>query len=86
METPESSQARRSHPWERRGGIGSDLIIPNPKLKSLDQVREVMRFKHYSIRIERCYCDWIRRYIHFRGMRSREDLAGSKAQYRAISQ
>jgi hypothetical protein len=25
-------------------------FIPNPKLKLLDQVSEVMRFKHYSIR------------------------------------
>ena len=28
-------------------------FIPNPKLKLLDQVSEVMRFKHYSIRTER---------------------------------
>jgi len=25
----------------------------------VDQVREVMRLKHYSIRTERSYCDWI---------------------------
>ncbi len=36
-----------------------DLITPNPKLKLLDQVREVMRLKHYSIRTETAYCDWI---------------------------
>jgi hypothetical protein len=35
------------------------LITPNPKLKLLDQVREVMRLKHYSIRTETAYCDWI---------------------------
>ena len=45
-----------------------ELITPNPKLKLLDQVREVMRLKHYSIRTERCYCDWIRRYIKFHRM------------------
>jgi len=49
-------------------------VIPNPKLKLLDQCREVMRLKHYSIRTERCYCDWIRRYIHFHKMRLREEL------------
>ena len=27
-------------------------FIPNPKLKWLDQVSEVMRFKHYSFRTE----------------------------------
>ncbi len=49
-------------------------IIPNPKLKLLDQCREIMRLKHYSLRTERCYCDWIRRYIHFHKMRLREEL------------
>ena len=28
-------------------------IMPNPKLKLLAQVREVMRLKHYSLRTER---------------------------------
>jgi site-specific recombinase XerD len=55
-----------------------ELITPNPKLKLLDQVREVMRLKHYSIRTERSYCDWIRRYIQFHQMRSREDLNGGE--------
>jgi len=59
-----------------------ELIIPNPKLKLMDQVREVMRLRHYSIRTEQCYCDWIRRYIKFHRMRSREDLlsAGGKVE------
>ncbi|MBA2435523.1 MAG: integron integrase, partial [Chthoniobacterales bacterium] len=29
--------------------------------KLLEQVRDVMRLKHYSIRTERCYSDWIKR-------------------------
>jgi hypothetical protein len=40
----------------------------------MDQVREVLRLKHYAIRTEQCYCDWIRRYIKFHGMRAREEL------------
>ena len=56
-----------------------ERIIPNPMLKPLDQVREVMRLKHYSIRTERCYCDWIRRYVHFHGMKSRAGLEGGEA-------
>ena len=51
-----------------------DLTTPNPKLKLLDQVREVMRLKHYSIRTEKAYCDWVRRYVKFHGMQSREEL------------
>ena len=55
-----------------------EAVIPNPKLKLLDQVREVMRLKRYSIRTERCYSDWVRRYVRFHRMRSREDLAGAE--------
>ena len=51
-----------------------EVITPNPKLKLLEQVREVMRLKHYSIRTEQCYCDWIRRYIRFHGLKEREAL------------
>src|ERR1017187_3246413 len=69
-----------SKAWTGQGQKGSHgsgervwaRIIPNPKLKLLDQCREVMRLKHYSIRTERCYCDWIRRYIHFHRMEKRE--------------
>ena len=57
-----------------------ELVTPNPKLKLMQQVQEVLRLKHYSIRTERCYCDWIKRYIHFHRMKTREDLfAGPEA-------
>ena len=68
-------QAGRRVPAVQVGKV-LEAIIPNPKLKLLDQVREVMRLKHYSIRTEHCYCDWIRRYIKFHRMRSREELVG----------
>lgn len=40
-------------------------FLPNPKLKFLDQCREVMRFKQLSHRTEETYVQWIRRYILF---------------------
>ena len=41
---------------------------PNPKLKLMDQVREVLRYHHYAYRTEQTYCQWILRYIsHFGG-------------------
>lgn len=61
----------------QKGGTGGRIlgqVLPNPKLRLLDQVREVMRIKHYSLRTERSYCDWIRRYIRFHKMRLREEL------------
>src|SRR6266567_8802248 len=45
---------------------------PNPKL--IDQVRNVMRFKHYSLRTERTYWDWIERFIRFHGMRHPREM------------
>src|SRR5438552_10807819 len=70
------TRGRRGQPENSANGgpVGMELIIPNPKLKLLDQVREVMRLRHYSIRTEQCYFDWIRRYIKFHAMRCREDL------------
>jgi hypothetical protein len=52
-------------------GKGRELVIPNPKLRLMGPVREVLRVKHYAIRTEQAYCDWIRRYVRFHGMRSR---------------
>jgi len=34
----------------------------------------VMRLQHYSIHTERSYCDWIKRFIFFHHMKSRDDL------------
>ncbi len=41
--------------------------MPNPANppKLLDQVQSILRVKHYSIRTERVYLDWIKRYILF---------------------
>ncbi len=35
------------------------------KPKLLDQVREQIRLRHYSIRTERVYCEWVKRFIRF---------------------
>ena len=49
-------------------------FIPNPKLKLLEQVSEVMRFKHYSIRTETTYREWIKRFILFHGKRHPREM------------
>jgi integron integrase len=38
-------------------------------------VREAIRVKHYSIRTEEAYCDWIKRFILFHGKRHPKDMA-----------
>jgi len=40
---------------------------PNPKLRLMDQVRQVLRYHHYSYRTEQTYCDWIIRFVKFHG-------------------
>ena len=52
--------------------------------KLLDQATEVMRVRHYALRTEEAYCDWIRRYVKFHGMQSRADLAGGTAKVEAF--
>ena len=39
--------------------------MANPKSKLLDQVREGLRVKHYSLRTEESYVQWARRYLRF---------------------
>jgi integrase len=51
-----------------------DRIIPNPKARLLDQVREVMRVKHYSIRTEQTYIQWIKRFIFHHGKRHPREM------------
>ena len=41
------------------------FVIANPKSKLLDQLREVLRVKHYSLRTEEAYVQWVRRYLKF---------------------
>ena len=40
----------------------------------LDEMRDLMRRRHYSIHTERAYRDWVKRYVRFHDMRSRDDL------------
>ena len=49
--------------------LAPQAVAGKPKKKLLDQVRDVMRLKHYSLRTERTYCDWIARFIRFHQMR-----------------
>ncbi len=46
----------------------------NQRRKLLDQVRDVVRMKHYSIRTEESYIQWIRRFIVFHGKRHPAEL------------
>ena len=53
-----------------------DLLVPNPKLRLREQLGEVMRFKHYSVRTEETYWGWIRQFLEFHRGVSREGAKG----------
>src|SRR5437764_603302 len=55
------------------------LALPGSKPKKLlDQTRDVLRLKHYSLRTERSYCDWIERFIRFHRLRHPKDMGATE--------
>ena len=49
-------------------------LVPNPKLKLREQVREVLRFRHASLRTEEAYWHWIKGFILFHGKRHPREM------------
>ena len=56
----------------------SRIFRPDPKLKLMDQVRQVLRYHHYAYRTEQSYSDWILRYIKFHGGEPHPSKMGKK--------
>jgi integron integrase len=52
-------------------------IEPKPR-KLLDQVRDVIRLKHYAYSTEKSYVDWIRRYILFHNKRHPSEMGSAE--------
>ncbi|SMF95696.1 integron integrase [Methylomagnum ishizawai] len=52
--------------------------LPAAKPKLLDQVRNAIRLRHYSLRTERAYVDWTRRYILFHNKRHPKDMGADE--------
>ena len=55
-----------------------DALVSSPSLllppRLLDQVRGKIRLKHYSLRTEQAYVDWIRRFIRHHGKRHPREM------------
>lgn len=52
---------------------------PKPR-KLLDQVRDALHLKHYSIRTEQAYVNWIKRFILFHHKRHPRDMGVSEVE------
>ncbi len=50
------------------------------KPKLLEQMREQIRLRHYSIRTESVYTDWVRRFIRFHNYRHPLELGGPEVE------
>ena len=53
---------------------------PLQSCRLLDQVRERLRYHHYSLSTERLYVMWIRAYIRFHGLRHPRELGKSEVE------
>ena len=47
---------------------------PAGKPKLLEQVRQLLRARHYSLRTERTYCDWVERFIRYHHLRHPREM------------
>ena len=50
--------------------------LPLRSTRLLDQLRERIRYCHYSLRTEQAYVFWVRRFIRFHGMRHPREMGG----------
>lgn len=50
------------------------------KPRLLDLVRDQIRLKHYSIRTERVYCEWIKRYVRFHNYRHPSEMGAAEVE------
>jgi integron integrase len=53
---------------------------PLKSLRLLDQVRERIRYRHYSLKTEKAYVAWIKRYIRFHKLRHPREMGSVEVQ------
>ncbi|CAH1388092.1 phage integrase N-terminal SAM-like domain-containing protein [Candidatus Nitrotoga sp. M5] len=51
-----------------------------PAQKLLDQVRDKIRYKHYSLSTENTYISWIKQYIIFNGKRHPTEMGAAEVE------
>ena len=56
---------------------GAPASTPAPAPRLFDRLRGELRTRHYSLRTERAYVDWARRYILFHGKRHPRELGAA---------
>jgi len=62
-----------------RQTVQTNMTSP-PAKKLLDQVRDKIRFKHYSLSTENTYISWIKQYIIFNGKRHPTEIGAAEVE------
>lgn len=55
-------------------------LPPLRSAKLLDQLRERVRYLHYSIRTEQAYVHWVRAFVRFHGLRHPREMGGPEVE------
>jgi integrase len=63
----ETGVSNADHVFEKQVAFGKNVRL-------LDRMRHAIRRKHYSIRTEHSYIEWVKRYIFFHNKQHPEDL------------
>ena len=63
-------------PISEMGGPSDIARVQVSRPRLLDEIRNRLRLKHYSLRTEKAYLYWIRRYIRTNGLRHPRELDG----------
>jgi len=58
--------------------VGQSIQLPLTQPKLLPRLREAIRVRHMSLKTEKAYVHWVRRYIFFHGRRHPKDLGAGE--------
>lgn len=61
-------------------GAGPACAVAAPPRRLLDQLRERIRYLHYSIRTEEAYAHWVRAFVRFHGLRHPRQMGAGEVQ------
>jgi integron integrase len=59
------------------GPASQAAAVAGPPPKLIARLREALRVRHYSIRTEQAYVEWVRRFLHFHGSRRHPAALGA---------
>ncbi len=65
---------------EKNTPLENANTLPGAKPKLLDQVRGKIRLKHYSIRTEQAYLDWVKRFVLFQQKRHPAEMGAAEVE------